>query len=290
MGYLFALIAFLIWGVNSSVVLRLLPMPAPVAVFLGVCVAAVISMATIGAKGRSAALGIMRDHPWRMLSQVGAFASTSLLYQMAIKETTVANAALTHALMPVFAVLVFEPLFYGNWPSKREAAAVALGMGGMAVLLLPQLSWHGSMLGIILGTLSAVTYAGSVMNQSRFPKDVPRDAELALILVLAAPCIFPVAFHAGFPAFNARVAGAVLIYGFMGFYAANRFYLASMERLNVAAISASSYLEPVVSIIVAVLFLSESVTWSAAVGGAMILGSNTLIVFGHKTPLPAEGP
>jgi drug/metabolite transporter (DMT)-like permease len=289
MGYVCALAAFLIWGVNSTVILRLLPVGAPVATFLGAVSAMTFSWVGIGRRGRIAAMKLTREHTWRLASQIAAFASTSMTYQMSIKQTSIANAALTHALMPLFACMLLEPLIYRNRPSRREAAAVMIGLAGMAVLLLPQLSWKitsTSMWGIILGTISAVCYAWSIMNQSRFPASVPRDAELALVLTGASLLMLPFALHAGIPQITPRLAGSVALFGFLGFFLANRLYMHALQSLSVASMSTLSYIEPVAAIIVAAIWLAEPITVNGLIGGAMILGSSALVMIKPKRAVP----
>ncbi|HSD12178.1 MAG TPA: EamA family transporter, partial [Patescibacteria group bacterium] len=143
-GYLLAILAFIIWGFTSSVILRSVPLAGPAASEAGCIIGSVALFAIIGPKRWPDVGRLFRRYPLRLFCLAAAFGCCSLTYQWAVKTTTVANAVLTHSFQPILTCLLFVPLWGGAKPTGKGYAALALGMSGLAILIGPQLSWHGS--------------------------------------------------------------------------------------------------------------------------------------------------
>lgn len=281
MRYLFAVLAFVAWGVNS-LTLRFLQergVTGPIPGFLGCLTGAVCVLVFIGENGRMKAANLYFSHPWRMFVQVLAFSFTSLTYQLAIQKTTIANAALTHAMQPMFTCLLFAPLLYKKRPSNVEVIAIALGMAGMYALLANELTWDGRMEGVIYGILSAVCYSVSLLNIASFPKDIDRKILLAAILAAGVPALLPFSLYVGFPSMSASTAAMAVAFGIVGHVIANACYFAALRLISVGTIATLSYLEPIVAIGAAALLLGEPLTASAILGGCLVLAASGLITW-----------
>src|SRR5688572_12696357 len=133
-------LAFCIWGFTSTVILRHVPLFGPAATQAGATIGACTLLLISNRETRRKAWALVRTYPLRMFGVTAAFALTSGLYHWSIKTTSIANASLSHSQHPLFACLLFMPLYMGIRPSKTVFAALGVGTVGMAVLLGPQFS------------------------------------------------------------------------------------------------------------------------------------------------------
>ncbi len=94
---------------------------------------------------------------------VGALAvcGTNILFSIANKLTTAANAIVLQFTAPIF-VILFSILLFGKRPQKLDLLACGLVLGGVLLFFVDSLS-AGGMLGNILALLSGVSYAGVFM-------------------------------------------------------------------------------------------------------------------------------
>lgn len=278
MGYLYAVLAFLIWGFTSTVVLRAVPLVGPAASLAGSVIGTLAMLAYVGPKRWPEVLDVARRHPWRLVGIGVGFAGCSLTYHWSIKTTTVANAALTHSLQSLLTVLLFIPLWGGPRPTAKGFVALLLGLAGLIVLLWPQLSWQGPFLGIALGTASAVFYSWNMVQLPYFSARVQQDALQVAVLAATTVFLLPALFFADMPVWDARGVGATLTFGLLNFALANVFFLRAMKLAPVGHVGTLAYLEPVIGIVAAAMFLSEPMTAGVVSGGALILASGVLVV------------
>ena len=203
------------------------------------------------------------------LGAVGV-ALTSLLFMMANKLTTSANAIVLQYAMPVF-VILFSWLFYGQKPGARQLVIAAFIMAGVVLCGWDGLS-GGNLLGDALALLSAVTFA-MVFFCARMPGADPRDySYLGLI------CCTPFALFGFFdPAMSANPAHWLIVLG-MGFCLAGGYYFISLSMNNVSPISAAllANLEPILNPIWVFLFLGERPGALTIAGAAIVLVTATI--------------
>src|SRR5260221_463977 len=111
------------------------------------------------------------------------------------------------------------------------------------------------------------------------------DADVVLFGCLAGGVLFvaPVAVVQPMPA-HVDVAGwsTAVLYGLLNFTVAYMLYWAAAEKLPMTRFSVLAYLEPVVAIGCAALWLGEAITTHAAAGGVLILASGAIVAFGNK--------
>ena len=80
---------------------------------------------------------------------------TNILFSIANKLTTAANAIVLQFTAPIF-VIVFSILFFGKKPRKLDLMACGLVLGGVLLFFVDSLS-AGGMLGNVLALLSGVS-------------------------------------------------------------------------------------------------------------------------------------
>lgn len=281
-GYLLAILAFVIWGFTSSVILRSVPLPGPVASEAGCLIGAVTLLAVIGPKRWPDVIRLFRDHPLRLAGLAAAFGCCSFTYQWAVKTTTVANAVLTHSLQPILTCLLFVPLWGGAKPTRKGYAALALGMSGLAILIGPQLSWQGSTFetaaGMTLGVVSGASFSWYIVQAPFFSERSDPVTLLTAVVIAAAAMLSPSLAFAGDVAFDWRGTLALLAFALLNFVVANAMYFRAMTRIPVGHVATIAYVEPLVAIVAAAAFLGEPMTLGVLAGGVLILGSGALVM------------
>jgi drug/metabolite transporter (DMT)-like permease len=198
---------------------------------------------------------------------------------LTVGETTLPSgfAAVLVATVPLW-MIVFA------WPVQRQrvtvraAAALLLGLGGVAVLVGGSTA-AGHITGIIIVLGAAAAWGfGSVLSH-RLP--LPSQAMLAaaiemlvggVVLLAVAACAgdFSRIRWSAVPA-TSWVALAYLIGP--GSILAFTAYGYALSHLPVTTVSTYAYVNPVVAVLAGILFLGEQFTWREGLGAALVLAS-----------------
>lgn len=205
--------------------------------------------------------------------------ANALLF-VAEREVPIGVASLLIASVPLWIVL-FRTVT-GDRPRKTALVGVATGFAGIALLVDPA----GSIAigGILLVLGSASIWATGSFLSSRLP--LPPDAFVATAVEMTAGglLLLPVGLllvgnDSLDPAsWSGRsIAGfvyLVLVGSLVGFTA----YVWLLGHLPISTVATYAYVNPVVAIILGVVFLDEGVTWRIGVGAAVVLASVALVI------------
>jgi drug/metabolite transporter (DMT)-like permease len=205
-----------------------------------------------------------------------ANAANVWLYFRAISEGAVAPAILAHYLAPVLVALA-APRVLGETPSRRTPVALALAIGGTAVLLLAgggASMGQGARHAAMLGAASAVFYATTVLLSKRISR-VLVDVELfSWQCLVAAAVLWPVSTVPRHAIDWARPA----VGGIVSSLAAGLIYYQGLRRLPAERVGVLSYLEIASGVLVGWIAFGERPGWGALVGGAGILAAGLLVI------------
>jgi drug/metabolite transporter (DMT)-like permease len=197
----------------------------------------------------------------------------------AYKYTSVSNGILCYYMAPIF-VMVLSPIILKEKFLKVKYLFVFLAILGMGFLIGANLNnlTTRNLMGIGFGLLAAVFYAGLVIS-SKLIKNI-NSIEVSLyqffvtILVLL-PYIYK---NNGIRVFSISPRSLMLLLflgvvhsgiGYMG-------YISSVRKLKSDVIAIYSYVDPIVTIVVSMIFLHETIGGLQVVGGVLILGSTFL--------------
>ncbi|HEX8282510.1 MAG TPA: DMT family transporter [Pyrinomonadaceae bacterium] len=212
------------------------------------------------------------------------YAALLLLFVMATKMTTAANAIFLQYTAPVY-VLVFEPLIFREKYRRSDFLVVAACVVGIALFFVGRLRPE-EMRGNLLALLSGLCFAAFILL-IRLPRAGRVNRASSIIygnLLLAAACA--PAFFRGFHKVTASDLGVILFLGVVQIGLAYTIFTRGIER-GVRSLDAGlvGYVEPVSNPLWVYLFIGERPSGWAMLGGAVIIAA----VLAHTVAL-ARGP
>lgn len=231
-------------------------------------------MAIAGTRSGIAALVMLAFRPRMRLDWSGpqlggavCYAATVILFVVANKWTTAANAILLQYTAPVYVALL-SSWFLKERITRIDVAAIAAALGGMVLFFLDDLA-GGGFRGNLVAILSGVAFAGTALFLRRQKDGSPLESVfLGNIL----------AFLIGLPAMLASAPapgswpGLVLL----GVFQLGLSYILYAEAIrHVTALEAIlvPVIEPVLNPVWVFLLLGEQPGRWALLGGAVVLGS-----------------
>lgn len=199
-----------------------------------------------------------------------------LLFE-AYNYTSVATATLCYYLAPILVILA-SPLVLKESLTRRKllcAAAALLGMVLVSGILEADFSGLAEMRGIVFGLGAAVLYASVILMNKKMAGISAYDKTI-LQLSVASIALLPyvlVTENWSAVTFSPLSATLLLIAGIVHTGIAYWLYFGSMEHLHSHTVALLSYLDPILAIVLSMVFLREPMSPAAAVGAVMILGA-----------------
>lgn len=206
----------------------------------------------------------LRFNRWILLGAVAVFA-TNLLFAVANKLTTAANAIVLQFTVPIF-VLLFSLLFFKRKPTKLDVGACVIVFGGIVFFFADSLSMGGGA-GNALALLSGVAYAGVFMLN-----DMPGGDAISSVFwgdVLSAVVGLP--FLLEETDFTLVPIISLLILGV--FQVAIAYILLTIGLKTTPSVTASlvSGIEPVLNPVLVAVFYGEKVGPYALIGAVIVI-------------------
>ena len=201
------------------------------------------------------------------------YAALLILFVVATKLTTAANAIFLQYTAPVY-VLILEPIFYKEKFRARDFVTVAVCVAGMSLFFVGKLrpqDVSGNLLALASGACFALFFL--LLRHSK-ARQVNRAASAIygnlIVVVLCAPAFFGAVRRGISPADYARLAYLGIVQ--IGF-AYLLFTLAMARGLRSLDAGIIGYVEPVLNPIWVFLFLGERPSGWAIIGGTIIIAS-----------------
>lgn len=276
----FVTLAIFLWS-SLGVVIRLSGMPVTVLMFY----AAVISALTTGSmlllkRDLIRGISLRSVAPLFVLAPVSLINTFTFFY--AYKNTTIANAVLTHYTAPVI-VAFLAPLILKERFTLRTIIAALIASAGLWIMLGVSteefyhslLNGSKNSLGIISGLFSGLAYAMVIILIRRLAPQyhpvVMTFFQNTLVVIMLLP-------FSGTSADLVTGLWAFLIMGIIHSTIAPILYFYGMKTVTATKGGLLGYLEPVFSIIMGVIFLDELVGIKTFIGGALVLFSGYLTI------------
>lgn len=210
---------------------------------------------------------------WALALTVGAVTTTSqLAYFEAVALTGIAIATLVAVGLGPVLTAVGHTVLARRPPDRRTLAALVVAVGGLALLVVDgpaQLSLPG----ILLGVLSALTYAVAALLAGPTSRRMPATLFNATAVAGGIVVLTPIAV------LSSGVGAPVSVVGWLGLLylglvisgVAYGLYFSAARLVPATHITIITLLEPLTAAVIAVALFGEHLTVTAAVGGVLLL-------------------
>lgn len=279
------LTVYVVWG-STYLAIRIMVETMPPLLSAGVrfAVAGAVFLAVLRLRGGAGRLRITR-------AQAGAAALVGTLLcfggnglvTVAEEDVPSGLAALIIGAVPLWVVLL--RLIDRQRVPLRTLAGVAVGLAGLAVLILPgDRPGDAPLAGMLVIVLASISWAAGSFYSSRM--DLPRDTLVStgFQMLLGGGAMIVVALAAGegaevdISAFSTRSALAFLYLIVAGSLLAFTAYTWLLQNAPISTVATYAYVNPVIAVILGALILSEEVTPTVVLGAAAIVLSVAVVV------------
>ena len=195
-----------------------------------------------------------------------------LLFE-AYKYTTVSVATLSYYFAPVI-VMAVCPLLFRERMGARQIVCFVMSTAGLVLITGTAGGGSSDLLGIAFSLGAAVLYA-TVILLNKLIKGVTGLHRtfvqfLAAIAVLTPYVMLTEGFNLG--QLDGMGVGALLVVGLLHTGITYCLYFSALKELPGQEVAILSYIDPLMAVLVSVLWLDEAMTLPQVVGGLLILG------------------
>lgn len=223
----------------------------------------------------------LKENAVLLLLSGGAIGLNWIFLFESYRYTTISNATISYYFAPIF-VMMLAPWVLKEKLTGGKVICIIMAMAGLFLIVQNGAggtdSSHNHALGIFYGLLAASFYA-SVVLMNKFIKNLS-GFEMTLIQLMAgALVLLPYVLWQGqlnLAGLNSTSIIFILILGIVHTGLAYFMYFTSIQKLKGHTIAVLSYIDPISAVIIAAIFLNESMTWIQMVGGAFVLGATFL--------------
>ena len=218
-------------------------------------------------------LGSIKKELLLLLLSGAAMGINWILLFEAYKYTTVSVATLSYYFAPVI-VMVVCPLLFKEKMTGKQILCFVMSTVGLVLITGTAGGGSGDLLGIAFGLGAAVFYA-TVMLLNKFIKGVTGLHRTFIQFLSAVVVLIPyVAFSGGFHPGNlsGNGWGALLIVGLIHTGITYCMYFSALKELPGREVAILSYVDPLVAVLVSMIWLKEGITLPQIIGGLLILG------------------
>ena len=272
------------WGL-VAIIVRRLEMPAMAIVFYRVLLAAAAIAAVLVLARRAELLRT----PNRAVLVLGLLLALHwTCFFAAIQETSVASAVLITYSSPVL-VAILAPAVLGEHVPALSVAALALSLGGIALIALSGDGGDVRAAGVALAIGAAITNALLFVGFKRFAAEVPPVTVVLYETLVAAVVLSPAALAGGY-ALGLAELGYLVVLGVFLTGLVIVVFVAALRDVPATTAGIIAYMEPVSAAALAALLLGETPSAAVIAGGVAIVASGAAVALRAPAPAPAAGP
>ena len=221
---------------------------------------------------------IQREIPLLLLSGAAMGINWILLFE-SYKYTTVSIATLSYYFAPVIVTAACPFLFRERLTGKQILCFLMSTIGLILITGLGKETGGGQdLIGILFGLGAAAFYA-AVILLNKLIRQVEGIHRTLLQFLAAILVLIPYVTASGGMGLNQMTPGgfaALLTVGFVHTGITYCLYFSSLKELPGQKAAILSYIDPLVAILVSIVFLGEKISSLQILGGAMILGFTLL--------------
>lgn len=212
--------------------------------------------------------------PLLLLSGAAMGVNWILLFQ-AYTYTSVSAATLSYYFAPVIVTIVSPLLFHEKLTKKQLICFIMSTIGLVLIIDIRNVSDGSSNLTGILFGLGAAGFYAAVIILNKFISAVSGLYRTLLQFIAAVIVLTPyVLCTGGFHLTSLDFSGWICLFivGLIHTGITYCIYFSSLSELKGQEVSILSYIDPLVAVLISVVFLKEPLSPSQLIGGAMILG------------------
>lgn len=202
-----------------------------------------------------------------VLLQAGFF---GFIYAAMHAGVSPGTAGLIAGLMPLVTALGARALL-GEPLARFAVPGLMLGLGGVLLVIAPQLQQPGSVLGYALATCALLALSGGTLYQKRYAGQL--DPRLSLLMQLSASCLVLLPLAWGFEGLHITPslpwAGGLAWIILVNSCAGLLLYLWLLRHGGAGGVSSLFFLVPPVTVVLAAFSFGETLTLREAAGFAM---------------------
>lgn len=198
-------------------------------------------------------------------------------YFTAYKITTLANSVLTHYTAPIFAAML-APIFLKEKLEKTTVISLVFASIGLFLIASNGLAINSQhMTGIIYGSLSGFFYGVLILISKKL---VSYLDPLVILFYQCATTVFVLFPFISQPFFSINIhqAGMLLVYALVISILGVTLYLKGLRHVEAQHAGILAYSEPIIVVLIGMLFYKEELTLKLLIGGTMIIYSGYLIL------------
>ena len=199
-----------------------------------------------------------------------------LLFE-AYNYTSVATATLCYYLAPILVILA-SPFVLKEKMTLKKAACAAVALLGMVLVSgVTESGFSGAaeLKGIFFGIGAAVLYAGVILTNKKMPAMPAYDKTIIQLTAASAALLPYVLLTEDLTAVSFAPVSVVLllIAGIVHTGLAYWLYFGAISNLPSHSVALLSYIDPVLAIVLSLVFLQEPMSIASGIGAVMILGA-----------------
>ena len=212
--------------------------------------------------------GVIRKISWQSIPGAFAYAATVILFVVATKLTTAANAIFLQYTAPIYIALI-SPWFLREQTKWQDWLLILVALGGIALFFLDQLSLRGFS-GIVAALGSGFSYAWLAIFMRHQRAASPEAVVLlgnVITLLFALPWMFPV--------MKIEQNGPwLLLLGIVQLTIPYLIYSVAIRHVRALDASIISIVEPILNPIWVMLVRNERPSFWSMVGGSIVLATS----------------
>lgn len=280
-GHLMVAVSFIVIGLSGPLV-RMADAPSSVLIVMRMACAATVVAALTLRRGTLAPI-LQPGTAWRLLIMGACSATSILLLFVALRGADVAMAFFLLYTSPVY-VALFAPWVLGEPSSRAVYLALAVALGGMAAIVVPDLLGHGvdaSPAAIAAGIGAGALFACFTMVAKTMTRRLGNRMLVLGETTLDTLFILPLAlWQVGVQGYDVTGRDIVigLVLGLVCTAFAYALWYEGIRHIPVQHASILGYLAPVSGPICAYFLLGEVPAFMTLVGGALIIAAGVLVI------------
>ena len=264
--------AMFVFGTLAPFVRKIGVSSGELALYRAVLAAALVGAFLLMTRQKLSLGSIRKELLLLLLSGVAMGINWIFLFE-AYKYTTVSVATLSYYFAPVI-VMVVCPFLFREKLTGKQVLCFVMATGGLVLITGTAGGGRQDLLGIAFGLAAAALYA-AVMLLNKFIKGVTGLHRTFIQFLSAVVVLVPyVALTGGFTLGGLDSAGwvSLLVVGLVHTGITYCMYFSALKELPGQKVAILSYIDPLVAVLVSVIWLSERITAPQILGGLLILG------------------